>query len=81
MAEEKKYHPNMSFEARELSRIADALFQQAKAMRIAAKAAELQAVTAAKMLEMQEVNLRVTKALEQQLILQQTQSQKPSGSH
>jgi hypothetical protein len=53
----------------QLKRIADALFQQAKAMRISAKAAESQAALAEQMLELQQVNLRVTKALEQQLIL------------
>lgn len=56
-----------------LNRVADALFQQAKNTKRLAQAAERQADVSEAMLEIQLTNLRVTKALEEQMILQQAQ--------
>jgi hypothetical protein len=54
-----------------LNRVADALFQQAKSTKRIAQAAERQADVAEAMLEVQLTNMRVTAALEQQMMLQQ----------
>jgi len=50
-----------------INRVADALFQQAKAMRVQAKAAERSADVAEQMLAMQMQNLATTRALEETL--------------
>jgi hypothetical protein len=55
-----------------LNRIADALFQQAKAYRAQVKVAEKQLLVAEAMKEMQEANLAVTKHLEAELALRAT---------
>jgi hypothetical protein len=55
-----------------LNRIADALFQQAKAYRAQVKVAEKQLAVAEAMKEMQEANLAVTKHLEAELALRAT---------
>ena len=60
----------MSAEVEALNRIADALFQQAKALRSNTKVFERQATCSEKMLEMQKANLAVTKLLEAKLALQ-----------
>ena len=60
----------MSFEvAAALNRVADALFQQAKAYRAHVKVAEAQLAVAEDMREMQKANLAVTKHLESELAL------------
>jgi hypothetical protein len=52
-----------------LDRIANALFQQDKTNRRAVAVQERQATVAEKLLEMQQTNLNVSKALEAELLL------------
>jgi len=58
--------------ANQVGRVADALFAQAKAQREQVKLTERTTLVQEELLAMQKVNMAVTKALEQQLMLAAT---------
>ncbi|NIO40793.1 MAG: hypothetical protein GTO41_11810 [Burkholderiales bacterium] len=62
-----------------LDRIANALFQQDKTNRKLAAIQERAVVVSEKMLEMQQTNLAVTKALEQELTLRAASNNVPAN--